>query len=123
MTEPFEIEFEERPGYLYAHVRSETIDPDSATSYLSMVAERCAESKCRRLMMVRDIPVILPDIDLFFAAQGFLEKLRGRKVAIVNPHPSIDDEVKFAVMISTNRGGNFSFHQCPEDAEKWLLGE
>lgn len=118
---PYTLTFEERPGYLYARVSAGTIDAETAIEYLFKVAEKCDEIKCDRLMLERDIPVMLPTGDLFFTTQKFLERIKDIRVAFVNPHAPIREDMKFAIMIGTNRGALYSLHDNTASAERWLL--
>jgi hypothetical protein len=119
----YTLYFEDRPGYLYARVEAETIDAENALEYLFKVADRCDETKCERLMLERDIPVMLPPGDLFFTTQKFLERVKGIRVAFVNPHAPIREDMKFAIMIGTNRGAMYSLHDNTASAERWLESE
>ncbi len=66
-TKPYELIFEERADYLYACVKAETINEESALSYLREVAERCALLESTHLMLYRDIPTMLPTASSFLS--------------------------------------------------------
>lgn len=117
----FKLTFEERSGYLYACVAAPTIDRKSALEYLHSVAEQVKSREVDRLMLERDIPVMLPASDLFFTTQDFLKMIGRTRVAFVNPHTSIEEEMKFAMTIGTNRGANYRLFDNIPDAEAWLL--
>lgn len=117
----YQLKFEERPGYLYAVVRSENIDLETALSYLSEVANKCEEINIDRLLLERDVPVMLPAADLFFIANAFLEMIKGRRVAFVNRHSPIETDMKFLITIGTNRGAHYKLFDDVEAAEKWLM--
>lgn len=118
---PYELTFEERPQYLYAVVKAEVIDRQSALSYLREVSAKCREMDYENLILKRDIPVMLGDSDLFFTTNDFLEMMRGIRVAFVNPHLTLEDEMRFAVMIGTNRGAMFTVHSSLAAAEQALF--
>ena len=120
-AKPYELAFEERPEYLYAVVRSDTMQRDTALAYLTEIADKCAQLGCKRLLIERDVPVMLPDGDLFFVTNAFLELIKGRIVAVVNPHATLQDDMQFAITIGTNRGGNYKLFDNVPAAEKWLL--
>ena len=119
---PYQLTFEQRPGYIFARVRAATISRAAATRYLTEVAEYCAATGAKRLMLERDIPVMLPDSDLFFTTQDFLAMIGPLKVAFVNPHLSIEKEMEFAITIGTNRGANYNLFHSEAQAERWLMG-
>jgi hypothetical protein len=118
----FDLIFEERSGYLYACVTAGSIDRAAALEYLAEVAERVKSSGADRLMLERDIPVMLTPTDLFFTAQDFLDMIGRTRVAFVNRHASIHDEMQFAMMIGTNRGANYRLFRNVDEAEEWLRG-
>ena len=122
-TKPYELTFESRPDYLYARVSAATIDEETAMSYLREVAAKCRELGCNRLLVERDIPVMLPPGSLYFTTKGFRELMEGIKVAFVNPHADIDKGITFGVLIATNMGAQFKLQPNIDAAEKWLLSK
>lgn len=117
----YKLEFEERAGYLFTRVSAETIKRDSAIAYLTEIAGKCKEVKAKRLMLVRNIPMMLPDADLFFTTNDFLKMIGETRVAYVNPHDAISEEMDFAILIGVNRGGDYSLFNSEKEAERWLL--
>lgn len=122
LSQPYELTFEMRQGYLHARIRSESMDQPTALEYLRIVAERCTEEKAERLMLERDVPVMLKDVDLFYTTQYFLDLIRGTRVAFVNPYIEIQDDMDFAITIGTNRGADYRLFNGVVEAEAWLLG-
>ena len=120
---PYELKFEKRPDYLYAFVRAKTIDRDTAIDYLGRIADRCEDLECTKLLLERDIPVMLSDSDLYFTTNEFLRMLKGVKVAFFNPHISIEKAMEFAITIGTTSGAKFSLFNTIADAEEWLLAD
>jgi hypothetical protein len=121
LTPIYDLTFEERVGYLYAKVRSTSIDRDVAMAYLTEVAERAKAIKAERLMLHRDIPVMLPDGVLFFVTNEFQQMIAGIKTAFVNPYLSNAEAFRFAITVGTNRGAYYSVFTNDADAEIWLL--
>lgn len=120
-SDTYEITFEERPGYLYALVRSTSMTVEMALDYLTQVAAKRAALSVHRLMLERDVPVMLNDLDLYHTTKYFLNQIKGTKVAFVNPHSQIDDDMDFAVLIGVNEGANYRLFDNPASAEEWLL--
>lgn len=118
----YELTIVPRREYLYARVRAETIDSKTAVAYLREVAGSCFELKRRRVILERDIPVMLPDTDLFFTTGEFIDMMKNVRIAFVNPHEAIHREMEFAILIATNRGAEFALHADLASAENWLLG-
>lgn len=124
MSEPselYELTFDERPDYLYACVKADKMTREIALSYLSKIADECTRLRCKRLVIERDVPVMLADSDLFFTTSDFTKMIKGVRVAFVNPHSNIDDHMEFAMIIGTNRGARFSLHSTVKEAEVRLL--
>src|SRR5512132_3772728 len=110
-----------RPEYLYAFVQAKDIDRDTAVDYLGRIADRCEDLECSRLLLERDIPVMLNESDLYFTTNDFLRMLNGVKVAFYNPHISIEAAMKFAIVIGNTSGANFAVYSDFAEAEAWLL--
>ena len=116
----YTLTFAEQPEHLHAVIRCETMDRDIALAYLREVANKCNELRCRRLIVERDVPVMLPDSDLFFTTDDFMRMVPRVRVAFVNPYAQLQDQMDFAILIGTNRGAQFSVHATVAAAEKWL---
>ncbi len=121
MTHPYELMLEPRPGYLYARIKADTITDKVAMRYLRKVTARCRALKCDRLLLHRDIPSMLPTGSLFFLASEFQQRVRGIRVAFVNPYPSNEPDLTFGVTVGTNRGADYAVFDNDADAEAWLL--
>lgn len=120
-TPQYKLSFEERRDYLYAVIRSDRMNEKIARTYLSEIAEKVKKIRANRVMIVRDVHVMLPDGDLFSTTNFFLDKMRGKFVAFVNPHIKISDDMEFAIRIGTNRGGLYGLFHSEKEAEEWLL--
>jgi hypothetical protein len=118
---PYTLHFENRGQYLYARITAEEIDRPSALEYLNEVADQLRASGLKRLMLERQIPVMLNDADLFHTTLDFLEMIRGTKAAFINPHSSIDDSMAFAMTIGNNRGAMYRLFNDADAGELWLL--
>lgn len=118
---PYVLSFEEHSGYLLAKVTSDRMTADLAKEYLGKIAAKISETGAKRLMMFRDVSMMLSDPDLFDVTNFFLDLMRGKRVAFVNPHMEIKEDMEFAVRIGTNRGGLYKLFNNIPDAKKWLL--
>lgn len=118
---PYNLTFEERPGYLFAKVVSDSMTVSVAKEYLGEIAVKSSEIGAKRVVVFRDVDVMLPDSDLFDVTHYFLELMRGIRIAFVNPHAKIQEDMEFAVRIGTNRGGAYKLFNTIDEAEKWLL--
>lgn len=121
--EPYELTFETRPGYLYANLRGDAISVALIRAYVAEIVAESNATGLNRIMLYRDIPAILSEAETFFTVRESLEALRGKKLALVNPHADIDKEVKFGMTVGHNRGGNYADFEDIAAAEKWLLSD
>jgi hypothetical protein len=121
-TSPYELKFENREGYLYAYLKADTMTGDDAQSYLREVMDEAHRLRQKRVMIDRDVPVMLPAGPLFFVTRDFVDMIRGMRVVYVNRYADLDDDMKFAITIATNRGAQYTVLRTVEAAEKWLLG-
>lgn len=120
---PYTLNFAERPGYLYAHLTSETISEAIIRGYVSEIVAESDSTGRDRIMLVRDIPVVMTEGDVFHTVTDSLDMLRGKKLAIVNPHEVIEKELQFGMTVGQNRGGNYAVFADETAAEEWLLGQ
>ena len=119
--ELYNLTIDECAEYLHIRIEAEQMTRQIAEMYLAEVADACAEMNCRRLLLERDVPTMLNFADLVDVTKDFLKMVRGVRVAFVNPHTSIDDQMNFAVMFGSNRGGLYSLHSNVSSGIKWLL--
>src|SRR5688500_13136021 len=98
-----DLHFEERPGYLYACYRSDEITLAAAIDCFSRVAEKCSELNCKRLLLERDVPVMMNHIDLYRASVHLQELTIGIHVAVVNRHTKMHSDLEFAIIVANNR--------------------
>src|SRR4051794_33661369 len=117
----YKLTYEQRRGYLYAHISVDTINSEMAILYLREVVDRCNELDYKRLMIDRDIPVVLPDGVMFFVAVQFQEMIKGIRTALINPYSSNDPGLDFGGMVVRNRGGDYALFHNATDAEAWLF--
>lgn len=120
-TKPYTLNFTERPEYLYAHLTAETISADIIRGYVSEVAAKSDSTGKHRILLFRDIPVVMTEGDVFHTVSESLELLRGKKLAIVNPHAVIEKELQFGMTVGQNRGGNYAVFDNEASAETWLM--
>lgn len=118
---PYELTFEERPAYLYARIKAQTIDRAMALDYLGEIADRCGAIRCKRMLLERDIPVMQNDADLFASMSDLVRMSAGIKIAFVNKHVPIDEAMRFAVGIGIGQGADYKYFNNSERAAAWLV--
>lgn len=120
-TPTYELTLDRRPGYLYARVKADVLTEETALGYLVAVADSCRKLNYDRLVVHRDIPATLPSGAFFAVATDVVDKLRGIRVAFVNPYPHLDEDLRFGVMVGNNRGAKYAVFSNHEEAERWVL--
>jgi hypothetical protein len=120
-TKAYQLTFTVYPEYLFADLKSDTISAEIIRDYIDEIVAKCAETGMRRILLYRDIPVVLSGGEVFHTVNESLGALSGKKLALVNPHAAIEAKIDFGMTVGQNRGGNYrSFNNMP-DAETWLL--
>ncbi len=120
-NEQYSLTFTEHPEYLLAELKCDTISAVIIRSYVDELVAKSNETGLSRIMLVRDIPVILSGGEVFYTVSDSLEALRGKKLALVNPHADIQNELEFGMTVGKNRGGDYATFSNIPDAEAWLL--
>lgn len=109
------------PEYLYADLKSDTISIEIIRDYVAEIVAKCDETGLRRILLYRDIPAVLSGVDVFHSVNESLVAFSGKKLALVNPHDAIRNDVEFGMTVGQNRGGNYRSFKTVEEAETWLL--
>ncbi|MGE3465689.1 MAG: hypothetical protein AB7J13_02045 [Pyrinomonadaceae bacterium] len=117
----YELAFTEHPEYLYAELRGETISADIVREYVDELVAKCEETGISRILLYRDIPVVLSGGQVFFTVTKGVDPLRGIKVALVNPYKELAEMLKFGMTVGQNRGADYSYFDNVAEATKWLL--
>ncbi|MFT3745297.1 MAG: hypothetical protein QM785_13515 [Pyrinomonadaceae bacterium] len=117
----YTISFTEHPNYLHVNLSGDTISEQIIREYVADILAKCAETGDDRILCYRDIPTVMPEGTVYHTVSESLDALRGKKVALVNPHAGIDTEVRFGMTVAQNRGGNYASFSNIDDALEWLL--
>ena len=120
---PYEIMFERRPQYLYARITADSIDRDMALRYLRELADKCAEFHANRVMLERNVPAMLCDVDNYLIVQEIGRIFGPMRCAVINPHVFNDDTVAFGSLVGENRNLPWRSFATVEEAEAWLLSK
>jgi hypothetical protein len=120
-SKPYILIFTEHPGYLYVNLKAETISAEIIRDYIREVVSRSDATGNRRILLFRDIPAVLSRGQAFFMVNESLDALKGKQLALVNPHGEIKESIDFAMTVGQNRGGNYRSFDNVADAEAWLL--
>ena len=119
----FELIFGERSKYLLVRITAPTLDRASALGYLSEVASRCADNRCKLLMLERHAEVSLSEADLYQTVAEFVSMSSGLRVALVNAYQQPHDALRNTSEIGRGMGADYKCFTDRVMAEKWLLEE
>jgi hypothetical protein len=115
-----DLTFDERPEYLHARISAKMLDRRTALDYLSEISMKCANTRCKQMLLERDIPIMPADENLFPTLKELVEMSSGIRIAFVNPHVSVDDAMKH--LDEYNLGADFKYFNDAAEAQRWLLG-
>jgi hypothetical protein len=118
---PFQIDYHVYPSYLHARVTAEHIDRTTSMSFLSEVLLECAECRRKRLLLERGNAGNVAQDELFGMMQDLLTMKDDTKIAFLNRHILLAEEIRDVVAYGANLGGNYRCFNSFEKAEQWLL--
>ena len=118
---PYQLTFESRPEFLYARIAAPSINRSLKLDYLAEVLLKCAQSRCKQILLDRDIPAMVADEEFDKTIEDVVRATEDVAIAFVNPHKEIEPNLKRFVSIGKSRGGRFRYFADRESAEKWLL--
>ncbi|MFT3745213.1 MAG: hypothetical protein QM785_13080 [Pyrinomonadaceae bacterium] len=117
----YELTLERRPEYVYACVKAASISLAIIVSFLSEAVEFCNEQGLERILLVRDIPAMLSDTDIYFAGIEFSKTVGTIKLALVNPFSNYAAPLDFVETVTSNRGAQMKVFSDAAEAAAWLL--
>lgn len=120
-NEQYSLIFTLHPRYLFAELKSDIITIGMIHDYVSELVAKSDETGKDHILLVRDIPVVLSQGEVFHTVSESLNALRGKKLALVNPYAAIGPDLEFGMTVGKNRGGDYATFNNIADAEAWLL--
>ena len=100
------------------------MDADETLECLRVIVSNCKAAHAGRLMIERDVPMILSTGDVFAVAEAFSHMGVGSlKVAVVDKRPQYLDVIEFGALVTTNRGVDLHAFVDRSVAEEWLLSD
>lgn len=115
-----EVSFEKRPHYVFTHLKAASAAKIVPLTFLVESAALCSEHKTRNLMLLREIPEVLPDTSIFFTAVRAAEILRNIKFAVVDRDPGHSRAMKLLEQVLTSHGVLSKTFTNEPEAEEWL---
>lgn len=126
MTNPhslYRLTFDVRKGYLYARVEATAIDRQTSLEYLSEISLKCADLRMKRLLLERDIPVILDDSGMDSIIGEYIRLSAGVTIAMVNRFTKLNTSTEYIIQQLNARGAHFKYFDNVREAEEWLVAQ
>ena len=121
---PYSLSFDEKPKYLYAHIRSDRFSVEVAIDYLREVINECRELQYTRIMIERDVSIMLPAAkNTFVAEQLATMDVEGLRIAVVDPRTENRELNRFSAAASRGLGIKVRAYSNIPDARRWLLSD
>lgn len=121
MEKDYTIHFENTPHYLRATYTSNSNSIEIFSAVLIEVAEKCKIYKVKKVMLVSESPYKLEEVGIFKLITEIAPLFLGLKCAFYDTFPIYFNRLRFAELVSENRGLNVQCFTEFEIAEKWLL--
>lgn len=120
----YNLIFDERDGYLYAHVQGDTDNFEVSSQYWREVAEKCKSTEAKKVLIVEDLPGGASVTEVYQVAaelpkMGFY----GVKVAFVDTHLDHQELNQFGELVAVNRGLYGKIFNNVAEAEKWIVAD
>lgn len=117
---PYQITYEDRQAYLYAHVTGRLDTVATSLRYWAEVAAECRRRGHRRMLVIEDFPTIASTTDVFLVAERLPTIIRGLKVAFVDERLAELATNKFGEDVAVNRGAQGRVFADAASADEWL---
>lgn len=123
LQKEYALIFEERPDYLFVHIKGDRGTLAIARAYWSEIVQRTLDSGIKKVLVIEDIPEAISIAEVHQLVSDFADlPIKDIRVAFIDrftQHKSLND---FGVLVGANRGLTVkSFDEEPE-ALAWLLG-
>src|SRR5258708_39635184 len=100
-TKPYRLAYELRPGYLYVHFRSDIMNYEIARQYWNEIIVMSARTRCKRLLVDKDISAEFSMVDAFRIASEIATEFNSVKLAVCD-RQTPRESVEFAELVATN---------------------
>lgn len=118
-----ELTFNEQSEYLHARISAPFIDRAAGMWYLGEIFLECANRRKKKLLLERDIPYMMPQDELVRTMDHLVSMQSGTRIAFLNSHASIAEELKQIIEYGAEQGATFRYFETFEEAEQWLLND
>ena len=118
----YELRFEDRGRYIFAHIKGERGTLEIATAYWTEIAQEAVRTGLKRVLVIEDIPEMISIAEVHQLVTGLADlPVKDVRIAFVDlyaEHSSLND---FGILVGENRGFTVHSFDTEEAAESWLL--
>ena len=123
-TVPYDLTIEDRSTYLYACVQAEVADLYISVNYVNEVISHLRQRGARRMLFVREIPMMASWTDYSITASAIINILpRGVRVALVDRSPAHRMVVDIVNEQAIRKQRDIRAFEAVAEAETWLLAD
>ena len=120
-TLAYDLQIEVRQGYIHACVTVDNADRAIAMSFLSDALIECAKHRRKRLLLERASAGSVAENELFYIMDDLVKMNDQTKIAFLNRHLLLAEELRDVVAYGAEIGGNYRCFNSFQEAEEWLL--
>ncbi len=121
LTGAYEITFERRNGYCYAHITSNGKSTDLVDEYIRMILNECVAHSCARILIEKDVPNTVWVLDsLSILGQSGVLDGADLRVALVDRSGTQFNGKGFAVKTGVQPSVKVHVFKDVKEGENWL---
>jgi hypothetical protein len=119
---PFKIEFNHFPEYLYVFIGEGRDSFEVSKKYWFRIIDECKKEGVAKLLIDEDLEGTLPSNEAYQLSTLLADtSLKNILIAFVDRRAEQSDSNQFSELIYTNRGGRVKLFKKIKEARQWLL--
>ena len=118
----YELRFEDRGRYIFAHIKGNRGTLEIATAYWTEIAQEAMRTGLKRLLVIEDIPEMISIAEVHQLVTGLADlPIKDVRIAFVDLYAEHSSLNEFGILVGENRGFTVRSFDTEELAEAWLL--
>lgn len=123
LKKDYTIAFEQRPQYLFAHIKGERGTFAIAHAYWSEIVQTTLETGFKKVLVIEDIPEAISIAEVHQLVSDFADlPVKDIRLAFIDKYPQHKTLNDFGILVGANRGLTVRSFDDETEAEAWLLG-
>lgn len=120
----YTLRFEERPGYVRAHVRGERDTVEISLAYWTEIADYCHQHDVRAVLVIEELAERAAVLDIYEVASGLVALgFQNIRIAFVDRNMDELPMMQFGETVARNRGIDGRVFATEAEADAWLRAE